>query len=80
MATNTLKHSHEEIVKDYQIGNPDMVKYIIPKKLRYSGLKKLNQMNINAANIYPGLDGFCKTMRRQPLFGLEWQRRVGNES
>jgi len=80
VATNTLKYSHEETVKDYQIGNPDMVKYIIPKKLRYSGLKKLNQMNINAANIYPGLDGFCKTMRRQPLFGLEWQRRVGNES
>lgn len=78
VATNTLKHSHEEIVKDYQLGSSDIIKYIIPKNLRYSGLKKLNQMNINAANIYPGLDGFCKTMRRQPVFGLEWQRRVGN--
>lgn len=80
VATNTLKHSHEEIIKDYQIGRADIVKYIIPKNLRYSGLKKLNQMNINAANIYPGLDGFCKTMCRQPVFGLEWQRRVGNLS
>jgi hypothetical protein len=80
VATNTLQRSHEEIINYYEIRESDFVKYIIPKKLRYSGLRKLNQMNINAANIYPGLDGFCKSMRRQPVFGLQWQRRVGNGS
>lgn len=78
VATNTLKYSHEQIIKDYEIKEGEIVKYVIPRELRYSGLRKLNQMNINAANIYPGLDGFCKSMRRQPVFGLEWQRRVGN--
>lgn len=80
VATNTLQYSHEKIINDYEIGDTEIVKYVIPEKLRYSGLRKLNQMNINAANIYPGLDGFCKSMLRQPVFGLEWQRRVGNST
>ena len=80
VATNTLKYSHEKILNDYEVADADVVKYIVPKKLRYSGLRKLSQMNISAANIYPGLDGFCKSMRKQPVYGLEWQRRVGNDS
>lgn len=79
VATNTLSHTHDKILSDYNVENGDVLKFKIPGTLRYSGLRKLNQMNINAANIYPGLDGFCKSMRRQPLFGLEWQRRVGDE-
>lgn len=79
VATNTLEASHERILRDYIVNDGDIVKIIIPAKHRLYGLKRLNMMNINSANIYPGLEGFCKSMRRQPVFGLEWQRRVGNE-
>lgn len=79
VATNTLESSHEEILGDYSIQNSDAIKIIIPAKKRLEGLQKLNKMNINSANIYPGLDGFCKSMRRQPIFGIEWQKRIGNE-
>ena len=79
VATNSLDYTHEDLLTAYELEDDDVQKVIIPKKLRYSGLRKLNQMNINSTNIYPGLDGFCKSLRRQPIFGLEFQRRVGNE-
>lgn len=79
VATNNLDFTHEEAFILYELDDDDVIKFIIPKKLRYSGLRKLNQMNINSTNIYPGLDGFCKSLRRQPIFGLELQRRVGKE-
>ena len=79
VATNTLDISHGEILNDYAIKDADVIKIIIPAKQRFEGLRKLNKMNINSSNIYPGLDGFCKSMLKQPVFGLEWQRRVGNE-
>lgn len=78
VATNTLDISHDKILQDYNISKRDAFKIVIPAKLRFDGLRKLNKMNINSANIYPGLDGFCKSMRRQPVFGLEWQKRIGN--
>src|SRR6185369_11486128 len=74
VATNTLNHTHGKILSEYNVKDGDVLKFKFPGGLRYSGLRKLNQMNINAANIYHGLDGFCKTMRRQPVFGLEWQK------
>jgi len=79
VATNTLEISHGKILRDYEVQKDDVIKIIIPAKQRCEGLRKLNKMNINSCNIYPGLDGFCRSMRRQPVFGLEWQKRVGNE-
>ncbi|MDI1279216.1 FRG domain-containing protein [Methylobacter sp.] len=79
VTTNTLEFSHGKILDDYKIADQDVFKIVIPSALRYEGLRKLNIMNINSANIYPGLDGFCKSMRRQPVFGLDWQERVGNK-
>lgn len=79
VAINNHEYTHENLLTAYELEDNDVQKYIIPKKLRYSGLRKLNQMNINSTNIYPGLDGFCKSLRRQPIFGLEFQRRVGKE-
>ena len=79
VAINNHEYTHETLLTAYDLEDDDVQKFIIPKNLRYSGLRKLNQMNINSTNIYPGLDGFCKSLRRQPIFGLEFQRRVGNE-
>ncbi|WP_163834681.1 FRG domain-containing protein [Spartinivicinus ruber] len=79
VATNTLDLSHGKILNDYNIHNGYVLKIIIPASQRLEGLRQLNKMNINSANIYPGLDGFCKSMRRQPIFGLERQKRIGNE-
>lgn len=79
VATNDLNYTHESILESYDIKEENVVKINIPPKLRYSGLRKLNQLNISSSSIYPGLEGFCKSMRRQPMFGLAWQRRIRNE-
>ena len=73
---NFLKMSHQGILQDYDFKQRQFVKYIIPKNLRASGIRHLYQMNVTANIVYPGLEGFCKSMRHQPLFGLIYQRRV----
>ncbi|WP_444913684.1 FRG domain-containing protein [Microbulbifer sp. TRSA007] len=77
VATNFIDDSHETILREYLIEGQDAVKIIIPAELRYEGIRKLHKLNISSTIVYPGLDGFCKSMRRQPIFGLEWQKRVG---
>ena len=40
-------------------------KLIIPANLRLEGLRKLRRMNITAASLFPGLEGFCRSLRDQ---------------
>ncbi|UCC96541.1 MAG: FRG domain-containing protein [Phycisphaerales bacterium] len=40
-------------------------KLIIPANLRLEDLKKLRRMNITAASLFPGLEGFCRSLRDQ---------------
>ncbi|WP_059018830.1 FRG domain-containing protein [Vibrio coralliirubri] len=77
VAPNNLELTHELILESYKCKESDFIKARIPGKLRYSGLRKLNQMNINAANIYPGLEGFCRSLNKQPILGVQWQKRLG---
>ncbi|HHF2932011.1 TPA: FRG domain-containing protein [Vibrio alginolyticus] len=79
VATNNLTHTHENTLSEYNCSKGDIVKFRIPARLRYSGIRLLHRMNIISTNIYPGLDGFCQSLKRQPVFGLEWQGRLGNK-
>lgn len=47
-----------------------IIRYCIPYKLRYEILKKLNRMNINRASLFPGLDGFAKSLAILPKFPI----------
>jgi hypothetical protein len=38
------------------------VKLILPKELHYDIINDLQRMNINAATLFPGLDGFARSM------------------
>jgi hypothetical protein len=76
VAPSTLAVSHEKIISEYNLPENDFLKIIIPAKLRYTGLRQLSHMNINSSNIYPGLDGYCQSMRNQPVFGVAWQARL----
>lgn len=40
-------------------------KFIISDKLRLEGIKKLRRMNISAGSLFPGLEGFCRSLRDQ---------------
>ena len=73
---NILTMSHESILEDYSLPKERIVKYILPAKLRASGIKHLHQMNITANILFPGLEGFCNSMKFHPLFALRYQKRV----
>jgi len=40
-----------------------LIKIVLPHSLQYKALKNLDEMNINAATLFPGLDGFARSLR-----------------
>ncbi|MFL9597775.1 FRG domain-containing protein [Aeromonas veronii] len=79
VATNYVDYSHEKALEEYDIRALDACKIIIPKELRYNGIMMLHQMNINSSTIYPGLDGFCRSLYQSPVLDTRLQARVGND-
>lgn len=49
----------------YEIDEPEIKKYIIPKKLKPSFLKALSKYGINNSTIFPDLDGLCSHIKAQ---------------
>lgn len=53
----------EPIVKFGEL--PCVLKIVIPRNLHDVALRDLQQMNISAASLFPGLDGFARSLRYQ---------------
>lgn len=69
LVPSTLDRSLEELLETYKqdlIANV-CIKFIIPAKLRYEGIERLRRMNITSATLFPGIDGFCKSLKFQVL-------------
>jgi hypothetical protein len=64
----------DEIIELYQTPRPAVKKFVIPANLRLKGTKKLRGMNITAASLFPGLDGFCRSLRDQVESYTQLQR------
>lgn len=45
------------------LNNHCLVKIILPKEIRLAAMKSLNKMNISASTLFPGLDGFARSMK-----------------
>lgn len=48
-----------------------IIKYAIDTKKRNELLRKLHRMNINRASLFPGIDGFAKSIGMAPIFPLD---------
>jgi hypothetical protein len=47
----------------FPVWNPPQVfRFTIPGELRVRTLRELKRMNINRASLFPGLDGFAKSL------------------
>ena len=57
---NTLNYSHDEILEHYKNDN-FIIKLIINIKNIYEMFEALFKMNISYTNLFPGLEGFCKS-------------------
>lgn len=64
LGISDLNYSHEELIARSGTG---AMKIVIPYKLRLIAIKRLQQMNITSSQIYPGLDGFCKSFNKFPM-------------
>jgi hypothetical protein len=57
---NTLNFSHDEILHYYQ-NDKFVIKLIIKESAVRKMLEELMLMNISYSNLFPGLEGFCKS-------------------
>jgi hypothetical protein len=57
----------------------NILKIVIPETLRHEALKQLWMMNISSAALFPGLDGFARTLGiNHSLFDpAQWARSIG---
>lgn len=68
LVPSTNYQTLEEILEIYGYEKGEASKkYIIPSHLRYEGMRRLRRMNITSATLFPGIDGFCKSLRYQIL-------------
>jgi len=60
---STNEKSFNEILDNYQNRNSVYINFLIPAKLRFDGLNRLARMNITSTTLFPGLEGFCRSLR-----------------
>lgn len=70
LISSTNYQTYDQIFEHYEIKSKVGFKIIIAPAFRYEGLKKLRTMNISSASLFPGLEGFCKSLRFQLLDGI----------
>lgn len=63
---NSFTAKYEEFVRmtnySYFVDNCGLIKFIIPKGLRYDLIRALQQMNISAETMFPGLEGLAQSV------------------
>jgi hypothetical protein len=76
LVPSNIDSTLDDLLKDYQdfADNDVCIKYIIPPELRLSGLERLKSMNITSATLFPGIDGFSKSLKFQVLETIQSQR------
>lgn len=76
LVPSQIDEKFENLLADYpQFADNDFcTKYIIPAKLRYQGIERLRDMNITAATLFPGVDGFCRSLKFQVLETVQSQK------
>jgi hypothetical protein len=76
LVPSQVEESFESLLADYlEFADDDIcIKYVIPTRFRYDGLERLRRMNISTATLFPGIDGFCRSLKFQVLETTQSQR------
>ena len=72
LVPNNIREPFKNILREYGSGKDSCVRYLIPASMRIEGLKKLRHMNVTASVLFPGIDGFCKSLHSQ-VYDPAWQ-------
>lgn len=64
------------VTANYDVTENVCVKYILSKRMRVHGLQRLRLMNINSATLFPGIDGFCRSLKFQVLYPVQRLKKL----
>lgn len=63
---------NDDLLSDKSIA----MKLVLPQKGRFTGLKMLKKMNISYETLFPGIEGFCKSLKLSLLDSSDNLRRL----
>jgi hypothetical protein len=63
LVPNTINKPFQKVLDNYKGIKGVYINFLIPAKLRFDGLNHLERMNITSTTLFPGLEGFCKSLR-----------------
>jgi FRG domain len=67
----TIVPFNSEILTEHVLRNTAVMKVVLPRSLRRDGLEELWRMNVTAASLFPGLDGFARSLHFYPVMYCE---------
>jgi hypothetical protein len=67
IVSSTNYETYDTIIGQYAFDSNEGTVYVLSSKMRYEGIKKLRLMNITSATLFPGIDGFCKSLKYQVM-------------
>ncbi|MBN1414854.1 MAG: FRG domain-containing protein [Bacteroidales bacterium] len=62
LVPSNIYETFDTIFQKYECFNTAIRKIIIPARLRLEGIRRLRKMNITSDTLFPGIDGFCKSL------------------
>ncbi|NPU85906.1 MAG: FRG domain-containing protein [Syntrophaceae bacterium] len=65
-----------EILKHYNLKRIACKKIIIPSSLRLEGNIRLQRMNITTKSLFPGLEGFCRSLRYEVMHNIKLLEKI----
>jgi hypothetical protein len=75
LVPSQIDQPFQDILGNYAVflNEPICKKFVIPAHLRLEGMERLRRMNITSATLFPGIDGFCRSLRFQILETVQSQ-------
>ncbi len=63
LVPSNLQKPIADILEDYLPNEYQAIKFKIPVSMRKESMRRLLDMNLTSATLYPGLEGYCKSLR-----------------
>ncbi|WP_318511741.1 FRG domain-containing protein [Photobacterium leiognathi] len=74
LVPSTNYHTFDELLDTYGDKGKVCKKFVIPARIRLEGIERLREMNITSSSLFPGIDGFCKSLKHQVYESTRLQR------
>lgn len=76
LVPSTNYETFNYILDLYDLGGEACIKFLIPASLRFEGIIRLQRMNITTTALFPGLEGFCRSLRFEVMDNLKRLERI----